>query len=178
IPFLLLFLATLTVKHPFYLAGALLLFCGTVAELVTSRRIKIKVPYCRTHAALWTIGTIIFRAGLAILAAFVAALSIIGILEIQVPPAVMQYGVVMGSIALLLTGIGLVVREHAITRTGIRLLEITTDSVILAGVSERFVAACLPYSALVETSSAIGGQEAIQILRGQSEAPRVSSAYK
>jgi len=43
--------------------------------------------------------------------------------------------------AAVLVGIGLVLREHAVTRAEIRPLQIGKDAVLLAGVAPRFVEA-------------------------------------
>jgi len=121
----------------FFYAPAFLFF--EAAELLTTRRVRLRVPYCDADAAYWSWGNLVYYpslAALVIVAVLAAAATPLGFAQ---PPVAVMVGV-LGSLAVLV-GIGLVLREHAVTRAEIRPLQIGKDAVLLAGVAPRFVEA-------------------------------------
>jgi hypothetical protein len=117
-------------------AGGMLLFGA--ALLATRRQVRVRVPYCATHAVLRVWGGFVYYPSLAALVAFAVLAGVARPLGIELPPAV-----VLAAFACLglLMALGFILREHAITRSEIRAVEITGDTLVLAGISKGFVEA-------------------------------------
>jgi len=105
-----------------------------VAELLTTKRVRIEMPFCQAHLNMRTWGPVIRYAGMILSVLLVGVLLL---LDVPWLPAVL-FGA--SALAFVLV-IAFVVQEDAITRGEIRALNITQSTVVLAGLADSFAAA-------------------------------------
>ncbi len=121
----------------FFFVSSFLLF--EVVKLLTTRRVRLPVPYCEADTVSWSWGNLIYYTGLTVLFVLAVLAGWANTQGFSRPPFWVMVGGFGGLVVLV--GIGLVLREHDLRRPIIRALQITSEAILLEGVAPGFAEA-------------------------------------